>query len=98
MSSEGMKYDNGKPRYDLEQVLALEEVTKVLTFGASKYADDNWRLVENAKKRYYSAARRHLAAHQKGEVHDTESGLHHLAHAACCINFILELELEDEIL
>tara|TARA_R110000851_G_C12919746_1_gene550164 strand:- start:305 stop:613 length:309 start_codon:yes stop_codon:yes gene_type:complete len=92
----GMKYDGDKPRYDLEQVRATEEVIKVLTFGANKYADDNWRLVENAKKRYLSASRRHLASFSLDETHDKESGLHHLAHAICCLNFILEIELDKE--
>jgi len=92
----GMKFDNDKPRYDLEQVRATEEVTKVLTFGAAKYADNNWRLVDNAQSRYLAAARRHLAAYNMDEIRDKESGLHHLAHAICCLNFILEIKLEEE--
>jgi len=93
-SAIGMKYDGDKPRYDLEQVKATEEVIKVLTFGASKYADDNWRLVDKARSRYLAAARRHMAAFSLNESRDPESGLHHLAHAICCLNFILELELD----
>ena len=92
----GMKYDGDKPRYDLEQVRATEEVIKVLTFGAAKYADNNWRLVDKAKSRYLAAARRHMAAFSLDEVRDPESGLHHLAHAICCLNFILEIELDLE--
>lgn len=90
----GMKYDGDKPRYDLEQVKATEEVIKVLTFGAAKYAANNWRLVDNANNRYMSAARRHMVSFKLGETHDPESGLHHLAHAICCLNFVLELELD----
>ena len=92
----GMKYDSDKPRYDLEQVKATEEVIKVLTFGAAKYADNNWRIVDKARSRYLAAARRHMAAYSLSEVRDPESGLHHLAHAICCLNFILEIELDLE--
>lgn len=91
---QGIKNDIGKLRYDLEQVLATEEVISVLTFGASKYADDNWRKLEDSPKRYYAASRRHLAAYKMGEAIDPESGYHHLAHAICCLNFLLEVELE----
>ena len=90
----GIKNDIGKLRYDLEQVLAAEEVVSVLTFGANKYADDNWRKLDDAHKRYYAASRRHMAAYIKGEAFDPESGYHHIAHAICCLNFMLEVELE----
>ena len=92
----GDKFDGGKPRYDLEQVLATEEVMKVLTFGADKYADDNWRKVPDLDKRYYAAARRHMAAYMRGELIDPESGLSHLAHAISCLNFVLEVQLENK--
>jgi hypothetical protein len=59
-------------------------------------ADNNWRLVDKARSRYLAAARRHMAAYNLDESRDPESGLHHLAHAICCLNFILELELDLE--
>ncbi|NLA84833.1 MAG: hypothetical protein GX854_09995 [Clostridiales bacterium] len=43
---EGIKYDSEKLRYDLFPVEALEEITKVLTYGAAKYSPDNWRKKE----------------------------------------------------
>ena len=87
------KYDSGKPRYGLIPPLAEEELAKVLTFGAEKYAPDNWRKVDDLS-RYIDAAMRHISAYRKGDsVHD-ESGLHHLAHAMCCLAFIVELEKE----
>ena len=89
----GIKYDSEKLRYDLFPIEALEEITKVLTYGAAKYAPDNWRKVEPCNDRYFAAAMRHMIAHRKGEQMD-ESGYHHLAHAACCIIFMLTKELE----
>ena len=42
----GRKDDDGKLRYDLIPPLALEEVVRVLTFGAEKYGPNNWRAVK----------------------------------------------------
>lgn len=92
----GMKYDSGKPRMDLLVdgcPNALEAVAGVLTFGAQKYAAHSWHTVPEGETRYKAALLRHLIAHGKGELHDEESGLLHLAHAACDALFILELEL-----
>ncbi|QGH45101.1 hypothetical protein [Ralstonia phage Reminis] len=94
----GAKYDAGKPRVDLlidGCPLSLEEVSKVLTFGSKKYADHNWQKVPEAEKRYKAAMMRHVLASAKGEKVDDESSLSHLAHAACCILFMLELELRN---
>lgn len=88
----GTKHDNGKPRYDLLPPYALNELAKVLQFGAKKYDAENWRKVDNAKDRYFAAAQRHLWSYKRGAELDQESGLHHLAHAVCCIMFIHELE------
>lgn len=91
----GMKYDGGKPRMDL--LLsgcpnALEQVSQILTFGAQKYAAHSWQTVPQGEERYLAALLRHLTAHSKGEKNDPESGMSHMAHAACNALFILELE------
>lgn len=88
--TDGLKYDQGKLRYDLLPVEAEREIVEVLTFGAAKYGDANWRKVTDARKRYLAAARRHLAAWMRGERLDSESGLPHLAHAATCVMFLQE--------
>lgn len=91
----GEKHDAGKPRYDLMPVDAERMVVEVLTYGAKKYAPDNWRHVENASSRYYSAARRHMEAWRSGELSDSETDCHHLAHAICCLMFQLQLDIES---
>ncbi len=88
----GSKDDDGKARYDLVPADALSQVVDVLTHGAAKYSDDNWRRVPDWKRRYYAAAQRHLNRYWMGETIDPESGCHHLAHAICCALFILEKE------
>jgi hypothetical protein len=85
----GVKYDQDKLRFDLippEVELALAEV---LTFGAKKYAPDNWRLVEDKKERYLAAMRRHMNAWQMGETDDPDSGKPHLWHALACLSFLV---------
>ena len=95
----GAKFDGDKTRMDLlicGCAKSLEQTAKVLTFGAKKYADDNWRLVTNAKKRYTAALYRHLNAYHQGEKVDCESGLDHISHALCCLHFLHEFELEGK--
>jgi hypothetical protein len=85
----GEKHDAGKPDLRLLPFAELSEVARVLTFGAAKYSEGGWRHVPNARQRYLSAALRHLGAYADGEELDAESGLHHVAHAACCLLFLL---------
>lgn len=94
-TEEGFKLDEDKLRYDLVPSEALQEVVKVLTMGAKKYSDDNWKHVPDLQQRYYAACMRHLEAHRQKYISDSESGLSHLAHAICCLFFMLQNELED---
>lgn len=84
MSDSGLKFDFDKPRMDLIDPLFLEDVAKVLSFGAYKYAAHNWRKGLEAS-RLIAAAYRHLNAINKGEDIDQESGLPHTAHLGCCV-------------
>ena len=92
----GKKFDSEKPKMYLLPPKATLEVAKVLTFGADKYDEDNWRKLEDAQKRYSGGALRHIFSHLDGELEDPETNLSHLAHAICCLLFKLELELENE--
>lgn len=89
------KHDQGKSRYSLIPPLAEEEMVKVLTFGANKYAPNNWQNVDDMS-RYVDATLRHIASYRKGERNDAETNLHHLAHAMCCLAFIVDLEKQNE--
>jgi hypothetical protein len=90
----GRKFDGGKLEYGLLPPLALEEVVKVLTFGAQKYDRDNWQVVPESKRRYFDALQRHVWAWKQGEKMDPESGIHHLAHAMCCLMFLYEHDVK----
>ena len=103
MNTNGQKFDAGKTEWDLLPLGPVEEVVKVLMHGKEKYGRDNWQLIDNPIRRYYSAAQRHLAAFRRArfdtknpfDAVDSESKLHHLAHAACCILFLLWHERKE---
>lgn len=85
------KHDANKPRYDLIPPEAIGAVTQVLTMGAAKYGDRNWEK-GMSWGRCFAACMRHLWAWWRGESKDPESGLSHLAHAACNVFFLLAYE------
>ncbi len=103
---EGLKLDKGKLEWSLFPVDALREVSRVLMWGAYEvprpdgkkgYGPGNWEYVQDARRRYYDAALRHLTTWYEGEVFDPDSGRHHLGHAICCACFLLALELRGKL-
>lgn len=95
----GRKDDLGKPKMSLlSQRRALEEVTRVLEFGAERYGKENWRHV--APERYEDAITRHVLDYngQRGEgvlnPRDADSGYLTLAHLVCDALFVLEMRLK----
>ena len=90
--TQGIKFDSEKNRYDLIPPYALDEVARVLTYGANKYSPGNWRHVDNAESRYYAASQRHLWAFARGEEFDPESGISHIAHAITSLFFLYDLK------
>lgn len=78
-----MKYDNGKAPIHLIPPEVLVSMAHVLSFGAAKYGENNWRQDVNNTSygRTYSSLQRHLLSFWSGEDNDPESGLPHLDHA-----------------
>jgi hypothetical protein len=87
----GTKFDSGKPELALLSPIFLEEVSRVLTYGKHKYAEHNWRkgLIWS---RPLGAALRHIFSWMGGEDLDPETGISHLAHAACNLMFLIEFQ------
>lgn len=77
----GLRYNNGKLRYDLLEPFAIEQLAKVFTKGAEKYADNNW-LGGMKWSSMIASLKRHLAAFEKGVDYDDETQLLHMAHVA----------------
>lgn len=86
------KKDHGKLMWDLLPWNQVEKIVDILTFGASKYGPNQWQTVENGKDRYFAAMMRHITTWWGGERNDPESGKHHLAHAGCCLLFLMWLD------
>lgn len=93
-----MKFDTGKLDWSLLPYEALEEVVKVLEYGKHKYAAHNWSSNGGFKyTRVFNALMRHTLAFMRGEDKDPETGLSHIAHAACNILFLLHfVTLKDK--
>lgn len=77
----GVKHDQGKPDLTMIPYEALEEIAKVLMFGASKYGKNNWKKGISTT-RLAGAALRHLGSWCDGVDLDSESNLNHLTHSA----------------
>lgn len=88
-STQANKFDTGKPPIGLIPYSALIEEAHVLAFGVDKYGTHNWRKGMQWQ-RLIDAALRHVHAFNNGEDLDPETGLHHLAHARCCLGFLIE--------
>ena len=90
--AEARKNDKGKLMFDLIDPKFEEEIAAVLTFGARKYAPNNWQHLKDGTDRHYAALCRHLNKWRQGENIDPESKLPHLWHAATNIMFIMHHE------
>lgn len=89
--SKGLRSNEGKPRFSLISPWAMEGLARVLTHGAQKYADHNWRKGLSWQETIDSL-KRHLAAFERGEDIDPESGLPHVDHITCNATFLSEFQ------
>lgn len=90
-----VKDDKAKPILpNLLPVRAVNEILKVLKFGADKYAPFNWLKGKGMPySQLYNAMERHKILWVLGEDIDKESGLLHLAHMATGSIFLLTYAL-----
>lgn len=86
--TEGRKDDQGKAPWGLLPFDAVGQIVEVLRIGAQKYSPRNWEAGMDWN-RPFDACLRHLTAWWGGEDKDPETGLPHLAHAGCCVLFLL---------
>ena len=93
--------NDGKLPFDLIDPLLDEGVAEVLQFGADKYAPNNWKLSINSSDHHQfvqdrlGSLMRHLSEYRKGSYNDNETGLTHLAHAACNLMFLMRYDMEE---
>lgn len=90
----GFKDTKGKVQLRLIPYKALAEIAKIREYGINKYGDnEGWKTVP--KDLYVEAAARHCMKFLSGEIKDDESGLDHIAHAACSLILALGVEKEE---
>ena len=92
-----VRYNEGKLRWDLVPIDALEEVVKVYGYGVGKYGAAqggarNWER-GGSWLRTFASATRHLMCWRLGRDRDDESGLYHLAHTAWNIQALLTYQV-----
>ena len=83
----GVRFNQGKLRYDLVEPHAHRDMVEVLTDGANKYKPRNWQAGLSWTS-VLASLKRHIAAMELGEDYDPESGRLHIAHAACNVHFL----------
>lgn len=96
MTNQTAKRDAGKPKLTLVPHQIIYDIARVREYGNAKYLDpDNWQTIEI--ERYRDAAFRHLLKYlREPQGRDDESGLTHLAHLACNVAFLCEMEKEEK--
>lgn len=87
MEEKGLRFNEGKLRYDLLHPKAQEGIVKVLTIGAQKYAPRNWEKGMSWST-VVASLKRHLAAFESGEDFDKETGELHIDHIQCNAHFL----------
>ena len=90
-TDEGVKNDDGRPRYDLIPAMPMERVAEVYAIGANKYGDRNWEK-GMAFGRLFRAMLSHAWKWWRGEKFDKEDGQHHLASVVFCALGLMQLE------
>ena len=98
---QGLRFNEGKPRWSLVPQSALIPMVKVLEFGADKYGVGNWSKGLSIRETCESL-KRHLDAFMEGEDTDPESGISHIGHIQCNALFISYMmkkrpDLDDRI-
>lgn len=89
----GLKHDCNKLRLDLFPLEIEKCIARVLTMGAIKYGDENWKGGIHYK-RIIGAMKRHFFQWFKDpEKLDDESGLPHIYHFLCNAIFLTYYEI-----
>ncbi len=80
--TKALRYNEGKLKWSLVNFASLVPMVQVLTFGAAKYAPNNWKKGLD-RSEILESMMRHLTALIDGEETDPESKLSHIGHLFC---------------
>lgn len=94
-------YKDGNPKTQFGAVkpglfymppMPLYETALAHMQGALKYGHYNWRDDPVSISTYADAAKRHIDLYLEGQKNASDTGIHNLAHANCCLNIIMDAE------
>ncbi|QRQ99764.1 dATP/dGTP diphosphohydrolase domain-containing protein [Dyadobacter sandarakinus] len=85
--NQGIRLNSDKPQWSLVDFASLEDMVKVLQYGAGRYGKENWRKGFPTTQICESLLR-HTFAYLSGEDNDQETGLPHFAHIQCNALFL----------
>ena len=92
------KNDENKTRYELIPTGPLAEIAEIMTRGAERYGQDNWKEnIEAETGRVLGAIFRHLEAYRAAREREDPDGYwntddwghHHLSHVMVCALFLV---------
>lgn len=95
MQEKATRLNQGKRRWGLLDFTCLEELVKVLEFGANKYTPLNWKKGFN-RQELLESAMRHLVALFNGKEDDDETFLSHAAHIMCNMMFYIYCRINNK--
>lgn len=85
--TKGLRFNDGKPKWSLVDFDSLLPMVRVLEYGVTKYAKDNWKGGMPVTEVTESLLR-HVFAFLNGEYNDPESGISHIGHIQCNAMFL----------
>jgi hypothetical protein len=77
--TKALRYNKGKLKWSLVDYSCLEDLVRVMEFGATKYGRNNWTKGLKQEEVIESLLR-HTYAILRGEMIDPESGISHVGH------------------
>ncbi len=87
----GLRFNEGKRKWSLVDFDSLEDMVKVLEFGAVKYGEYNWQKGLKTTDIIESMLR-HVFSYLNGEDNDKESGISHIGHIQCNAMFLAYMQ------
>ena len=81
--NKALRHNSGKLDWTLLDFDCLIPMVEGMTYGATKYTRNNWKLQCDDPKQHLQSAMRHLIAIIQGEEIDEESGVRHSGLIQC---------------
>lgn len=94
-------YKDGNPKTQFGAVkpgvyytppIPLYEYSLAHMQGALKYGHFNWRDDPVSISTYIDACKRHIDLYLEGQKNASDTGIHNLAHAMCCLSIVMDAE------